>query len=347
MKIQEPEYLPMPTGLDDRALALEESGVASSAAEAFWMASCEAIGGVGRSEHNHRDQFWFGDLPDEQREVWDRIAEREGRRFYFHQAKDTLVGYLAHGRHDARLSVSMERELVDRLRQEREERAGQVAASTGDITDLARRDARACLQRLYSGQIPASVADEIASAALGTALHEIERLRAQLTTAGIIELPATSIPAGPGTAERLRVRWDRLVTTEPGQDTVVSCATLDGSSPVDLLLDDDLREALALSLIDPDGTMDQPAELTVWRAELDGVPLGTYTTAGPGREHCETDLRDSSLQAGLLTTLEWVHVADDAPHELWLRRPDGTEEQTGYLVVPVPVQDEYDSDGES
>lgn len=348
MKIEEPEYLPMPTGLADRAAALEGSGVAGSATEAFWMASCEAIGAVGRSEYNHRDLFWFGNLPNEQREVWDRIAEREGKRFYFHQDKDTLVGYLANSRHEAQLSVLMERKIVDRLRDERKARAEQVASSTSDITELARRHARARLDHLYSGQIPADVADEIADAALANALNEIARLRAKVPTAGVVEYPAAT-DAVPDGDEPLRVRWDNVVTTTPGEDALVGCLTHEGARPVALLLDDEHREALALSLLDPDGTMDQEPSLTVWRAELDGIPLGTYTTAAPGREHCETDL-DASVGRTWVpknATPVWVQVSDDSPHELWLHHPDGTEAQTSYLVVPVPVQDEYDADGES
>lgn len=98
-----PEYLPMPEGYAQRV------------AEAHWMAACEATGAIGRRETNHRDLFWFGDMPNDQREVWDRIADREGKRFYFHQEKDTLVGYLAHGRHKARTTAQMGSERQDRL----------------------------------------------------------------------------------------------------------------------------------------------------------------------------------------------------------------------------------------
>ncbi|WP_406530722.1 hypothetical protein [Streptomyces sp. I8-5] len=51
----------------------------------------------------------------------------------------------------------------------------------------------------------------------------------------------------------LEVSWDRLVChpAEPGGDTVVCCKTATGH-PVALVLDDDLREALGLLLVDPD-----------------------------------------------------------------------------------------------
>lgn len=108
-----PEYLPKPDGYTQRVAALEAEG--HDTAEAHWMAACEATGAIGRRETNHRDLFWFGDMPDDQREVWDRIADREGKRFYFHQKLDTLVGYLAHGRHDARLNTQLGHERQEHL----------------------------------------------------------------------------------------------------------------------------------------------------------------------------------------------------------------------------------------
>jgi hypothetical protein len=51
----------------------------------------------------------------------------------------------------------------------------------------------------------------------------------------------------------LIVRWDRTVIhpEQAGQDTIVCCLTEDGQ-PVALFLDDELREALGLMLVDPD-----------------------------------------------------------------------------------------------
>lgn len=50
----------------------------------------------------------------------------------------------------------------------------------------------------------------------------------------------------------LIVRWDRtIIHPDPvGDDTIVCCLTDDGH-PVALLLDDELREALGLQLVDP------------------------------------------------------------------------------------------------
>lgn len=108
-----PEYLPLPEGYAQRVADLETQGHPTT--EAHWMAACEASGAIARRETNHRDLFWFGDMPDEQREVWDRIADREGKRFYFHQKKDTLVGYLAYNRHKARITAQMGQEREERL----------------------------------------------------------------------------------------------------------------------------------------------------------------------------------------------------------------------------------------
>lgn len=57
----------------------------------------------------------------------------------------------------------------------------------------------------------------------------------------------------------LVIRWDRLVIhpDSPAEDTVVCCLAEDGT-PVALMLDNELREALGLSLIDPRTEMDQP-----------------------------------------------------------------------------------------
>jgi hypothetical protein len=53
----------------------------------------------------------------------------------------------------------------------------------------------------------------------------------------------------------LIIRWDRTVIhpdpAEPGDQTIVCCLTDDGQ-PVALLLNDEYREALGLTLVDPD-----------------------------------------------------------------------------------------------
>jgi hypothetical protein len=108
-----PEYLPRPAGYEDRVAALVAAGTPET--DAHWMAACEAIGAVGRRETNHRDLFWHDDTAMAQVETWDRIADREGKRFYFHQAKDTLVGYLAHRRHEERINAQAGHHRMERL----------------------------------------------------------------------------------------------------------------------------------------------------------------------------------------------------------------------------------------
>ncbi|KPC73475.1 hypothetical protein ADL27_52125 [Streptomyces sp. NRRL F-6602] len=108
-----PEYLPMPDGYAQRVTELEAEGHAT--ARAHWMAACEASGAVARRESNHRDLFWFGETSDENREAWERIADREGKRFYFHQKKDTLVGWLAHRRHEERTNAELHHKRGERL----------------------------------------------------------------------------------------------------------------------------------------------------------------------------------------------------------------------------------------
>jgi hypothetical protein len=68
-------------------------------------------------------------------------------------------------------------------------------------------------------------------------------------------------------SEPLRVRWDRTVihSTGPGDDTIVCCLDQHGR-PVALFLDDELREALGLSLLLPDGDGEVDLEQRV-RAE--------------------------------------------------------------------------------
>lgn len=57
--------------------------------------------------------------------------------------------------------------------------------------------------------------------------------------------------------EPLHIRWDHTVihSTGPGDDTIVCCLDQHGH-PVALFLDDELREALGLALLLPDGDGD-------------------------------------------------------------------------------------------
>lgn len=108
-----PEYLPLPEGYAQRVADLEAAGHPPT--EAQWMAACEAIGAVGRRESNDRALFWHNEASADRHELWDRISLREAQRYYFHQKKDTLIGYLAHGRHDARINTRLGHERQERL----------------------------------------------------------------------------------------------------------------------------------------------------------------------------------------------------------------------------------------
>ena len=121
---QPPEYLPLPAGFTARVAELTAAG--TDPATAAWMAAGEALGAVGRRETNDAALFWHGEAPDEQREAWDRIADREGARFYWHQRKDTLVGYLACRLQKARASRDMLGKLYE---SERRKRLGARAAA--------------------------------------------------------------------------------------------------------------------------------------------------------------------------------------------------------------------------
>ena len=84
----------------------------------------------------------------------------------------------------------------------------------------------------------------------------------------------------------LVVRWDRTVIhpdADPTEPTIVCCLAADTGQPVALFLDDEHREALGLTLVDPNGDDDQedaaPAELLNLATVLEiprpntGIPL--------------------------------------------------------------------------
>lgn len=86
------------------------------------------------------------------------------------------------------------------------------------------------------------------------------------TVRGMATGAEVASPAGPTathavpvtTTDPIVVRWDRLVMhpNDPDdQDTIVCCLTTDGQ-PVALVLDEELRQALGASLLDPDASDD-------------------------------------------------------------------------------------------
>lgn len=81
------------------------------------------------------------------------------------------------------------------------------------------------------------------------------------------------------------------------------------------------------------------AELTVWRAEYDTIPLGTFLDRGDARAACEHQLRALTSH----TVLMWTgFTSDDGVLGLWAERADGGHDATGFSVVPVRVQAAYD-----
>ncbi|MEV5688598.1 hypothetical protein AB0L68_36380 [Streptomyces sp. NPDC052164] len=92
--------------------------------------------------------------------------------------------------------------------------------------------------------------------------------------------------------------------------------------------------------------------LTVYRAEHETIPLGTYAAEGAARAHAESAL---SAEHGPDRTVmyDWIGDENDpeAPRELVAQVDGGDEQYTGYIVVPVPVAARFDpaahADGEA
>jgi hypothetical protein len=86
------------------------------------------------------------------------------------------------------------------------------------------------------------------------------------------------------------------------------------------------------------------AELVVWRAEHDSIPLDTYRNREDAQAHCEGDYREHMGDEPGLTWYE--NAAEDGLLDLWVRE-DGEDSSTDYTVVPVRVLDTYSAGGES
>lgn len=364
---QPPEYLPCPDGLTARAEQLQAEGHAPDTA--YWMAACEAIGAVGRRETNHRDLFWHGDVPDEQRDAWDRIADREGKRFYWHQKKDTLVGYLSHGRHKARLNCTLAQEAIEKLRAERERLDTGTRQPWEEILPEAQAAARRRLEMIYSGQVPGSVADQIADAALFAVQGTVAELHRQLADR---EQRLAAVLDACAAAEHEATRWEdplpvpdwvaavrAAATGKPAPDPAAVTARWSGELT---WIEDDttgtvyapLRladgRALVLALDTPEAdkltqalaaartlTVDGPA-VTVWRAAAScgTVPLDTYTSREDAQAHCIYAYR---LHAGQEAPFAWYEEEyDPDTWRLWAPVDGGDEEPTGHEVTPVTVQ---------
>lgn len=94
-------------------------------------------------------------------------------------------------------------------------------------------------------------------------------------------------------------------------------------------------------------------EVTVYRAVYgpEDIPLGTYTNAAAAREHCEDFARMEERSKPGPLQLTWRLEDDEADDEagpmeaLWVT-VDGEESDTGYVVIPVQVDDQYDPDAD-
>ncbi|TQF04799.1 hypothetical protein E6W39_24445 [Kitasatospora acidiphila] len=86
-------------------------------------------------------------------------------------------------------------------------------------------------------------------------------------------------------------------------------------------------------------------ELTVWRAEHDGIRLGRYLDLEEAQAHAEDSYREL---VGPAPTLRWYpeEPEDDSVLRLYAQH-EGDEVETAYRVVPVIVLTEYTPDGES
>ncbi|WP_377271870.1 hypothetical protein [Peterkaempfera sp. SMS 1(5)a] len=102
-------------------------------------------------------------------------------------------------------------------------------------------------------------------------------------------------------------------------------------------------DRMRTALIAADKELQQAALGSVWRAEHEGIPLGTYRTKAAARDHCEQSMR----QVEPSVTLTWVpdFSGDDSPEDLCFVAVEDVL-CTGYVVVPVEIQDSYDPDAD-
>ena len=82
-----------------------------------------------------------------------------------------------------------------------------------------------------------------------------------------------------------------------------------------------------------------PADVTVWRAQHDSIPMGLYTTREAAKAHCEADtLRDLPG-----VSLDWIEDEEDGVAEL-IAAFGEDERPTGYVVTALTVASAYDKE---
>ncbi|MGW0545268.1 hypothetical protein ACWD0D_33980 [Streptomyces griseoincarnatus] len=99
-------------------------------------------------------------------------------------------------------------------------------------------------------------------------------------------------------------------------------------------------------------TAEEIAELdsrarTVYRAEHETIPVGSYTTEAEARRHCESLISDE-YPVGTALFFDWIGEEDDPeePRELVVQGPHEDAVPTGYIVVPLEVAATFDPDAE-
>ncbi len=108
-----------------------------------------------------------------------------------------------------------------------------------------------------------------------------------------------------------------------------------------MLGQDPTPRAIAQALADA-GLLQQAAG-TVWLAEYDTIPLGTYLTEHGARAHCEDAVR-SEHPANTTLSFDWVRYESDDTGEPWelYVTVAGVESVSGYVVTPLTAHAEYD-----
>ncbi|MFD6294561.1 hypothetical protein ACFWFU_07120 [Streptomyces sp. NPDC060235] len=85
----------------------------------------------------------------------------------------------------------------------------------------------------------------------------------------------------------------------------------------------------------------------MFRADLDSIPLGYYTSPSEARKHCETNVRRQAPEGSILSLSWWTEdVADDcATYELHVTPSEVGEliRGTGYVVTPIEVSAKYEA----
>ncbi|MBK3563185.1 MULTISPECIES: hypothetical protein [unclassified Streptomyces] len=86
---------------------------------------------------------------------------------------------------------------------------------------------------------------------------------------------------------------------------------------------------------------DATPALTVYRADWDVAPLGTYTTEAEARKHCE----DHARRDLPIATFDWIVDEEDGIAEL-IAAVDGVENPTGYAVTTLEIASKYDPEAD-